>query len=261
MGAHDYFEVNDEVLGGKFYDRWNVSAKQPMREERLPFTVKAVHSDEELRKAIRIRQAAYGRHLPEFASMLGAPEADDHEEGSVVLLAESKLDGSPLGSLRLQSNRYRDLSIEQSVELPEWLRYCNLVEGTRLGISEGRIGRVVKAALIKAFYLYCVESDVDWIVITARKPLDRQYEALLYRDVFPGGEFIPMHHIGNIPHRVMAFEVKSGEARWSEANHPLFEFMCRTHHPDIDVRAPDRATLPNNAMRLPEFSNRIGFRQ
>ena len=69
-----------------------------------------------------------------------------------------------------------------------------------------------------------------------------------------------MRHIGNIPHRVMAFEVKSGETRWAEADHPLFYFMCRTRHPDIDVNGED-FNLPNNRMRQSQFSNRIGTRQ
>jgi hypothetical protein len=262
MGAYDYFEVTDDILAEQqLAGRWKRLEQQAMRQERLPFTVKTVRSDEELWKAVRIRQAAYARHVPEFAEKLAAPEPYDIEEGSVVLLAESKLDGSPLGTLRLQSNQYRKLGVEQSVQLPEWLRDCSMVEGTRLGISEGRIGRVVKAALIKAFYLYCLEWDIDWIVITARKPLDRQYEAFLYQDVYPGGEFIPMRHIGNIPHRVMAFEVKSGETRWQEAKHPLFEFMCRTHHPDIDVNGHNSYLFAQNRMREPDFSNRIGTRQ
>jgi hypothetical protein len=262
MGAYDYFEVTEDILAEQqLAGRWKRPEQEAMRQERLPFTVKTVRSDEELWKAVQVRQAAYARHVPEFAEKLAAPEPYDREEGSVVLLAESKLDGSPLGTLRLQSNHNRKLSIEQSVELPEWLQDCSIVEGTRLGISEGRIGRVVKAALIKAFYLYCLEWDVDWIVITARKPLDRQYEAFLYRDVFPGGAFIPMRHIGNIPHRVMAFEVKSGEARWEEAKHPLFDFMCRTHHPDIDVSGHESFLLAQNRMRQLEFSNRIGLRQ
>jgi len=260
MGAHDYFEVTNDILAKDISIQWKAFDKVPMAEERLPFTVRVVQTEADLWKAVQIRQAAYGRHVPEFAQLLKAPESCDREKGSVVLLAESKLDGSPLGSLRLQSNRYGKLGIEKSVELPEWLKYCSLAEGTRLGVSEGRIGRVVKAALIKAFYLYCLESDIDWIVITARRPLDRQYEAFLYQDVYPGGEFIPMRHIGNIPHRVMAFEVKSGEARWAEADHPLFDFMCRTRHPDIDVNGED-FKLPNNRMRQPQFSNRIGTRQ
>lgn len=239
MGAYDYFDVTNDILAKDISIRWKAFEKVPMAEERLPFTVRMVQNEAELRKAVDIRQAAYSRHVPELAELLRASECYDREKGSVVLLAESKLDGSPLGSMRLQSNRHGRLVIEQSVELPEWLKCCSLAEGTRLGISEGRIGRLVKAALIKAFYLYCLESDIDWIVITAREPLDRQYEALLFQDVYPGGGVIPMRHIGNIPHRVMAFEVNSGEARWAEAGHPLFDFMCRTRHPDIDVTGHD----------------------
>ena len=253
MGAHDYFEVTNDILAKDISFQWKAFEKAPMVEERLPFRVKVVQDEADLGKAVQIRHAAYGRHVPELAELLRAPESYDRDKGSVVLLAESKLDGSPLGSLRLQSNRYGRLGIEQSVELPEWLKYCSLAEGTRLGISEGRIGRVVKTALIKAFYLYCLEADIDWIVIAARKPLDRQYEALLYQDVFPGGEFIPMRHIGDIPHRVMAFEIKTGEARWAEADHPLFDFMCRTRHPDIDVGGVD-FNLPGNYVRPPQSS-------
>lgn len=236
MGAHDFFEVRDELYSRSWPTPWSMKDTKPMREERLPFTVKTVQCESELEKAIRVRQAAYGRHIPEFARLLSEPEAWDRDHGSVVLLAESKLDGSPLGSLRLQSNRYGKLGVEQSVDLPDWLQHCSLAEGTRLSLADGRTGRLVKAALIKAFYLYCLSAGIDWIVITARKPLDRQYEALLYRDVFPDGEFIPMRHIGNIPHRVMAFDVNAGESIWEDAKHPLFDFMCRTRHPDIAIQ-------------------------
>ena len=252
MGAHDYFEVTNEVLAKDISIQWKAFEKVPMNEERLPFTVRVVQNEADLRKAIQVRQTGYGRHVPELAKLLRVPESYDRNEGSVVLLAESKLDGSPLGSLRLQSNRYGKLGIEQSVELPEWLKYCSLAEGTRLGVSEGQIGHVVDAALIKAFYLYCLKSNVDWIVIAARKPLDRHYEAFLYQDVYPGAEFIPMRHIGDIPHRVMAFDVKSGEGRWAEADHPMFDFMCRTRHPDIDVTGHD-FVLSNYRIQQPQI--------
>ena len=239
MGAHDYFEVTSDILAKDIPIKCRAFEKVPMAEERLPFAVRVVQDEADVRKAIQITQAARGRHPPELAEMLGVAESYDREEGSVVLLAESSLDGSRLGSLRLQSNRYAKLAIEQSVELPDWLKHSRLAEVARLGVSEGRIGRVVMAALIKASHLYCLESDIDWIVITATKPLDRQYEAFLYQDVYPGREFIPMRHIGNIPHRVMAFEVKTGEARWAETDHPLFDFMCRTKHLGIDVTGRD----------------------
>jgi hypothetical protein len=210
----------------------------PMTEERLPFTIKLVGSQAELEKAVFIRHAAYARHVPAFAAQLTEPEAGDFADGAVVLLAESKLDGSPLGTMRIQTNRHRPLGLEQSVDLPDWLEDMPLAEATRLGIAEGHTGRVVKTLLFKAFFQYCRQTEVEWMVITARSPLDRQYENLLFEDVFPGQGYIPMQHVGNIPHRVMAFEVPTAELRWERARHPLFNFIFRTRHPDIDLSAP-----------------------
>jgi len=214
----------------------NASDLQPaMAVERLPFTIKRVRTEEDLLKAVRIRHAAYARHLPEFARSLELPEACDFDSDTVILVAESKLDGSPLGSARIQTNFHQALHVEESVELPLWLSTRRLAEVTRLGIDEGRIGRVVKIALIKAAFEFCEQSKVEWAVVTGRTPIDRQYEQLLFADVFPGKGMVPLAHVGNLPHRVMAFEIETGEERWGAAKHPLLGFFKRTHHPDIDV--------------------------
>lgn len=202
-------------------------------EELLPFTVRIVRTGEALDKAVRIRQEAYSRHVPELARSLGRAESYDGEAGTIILLAESKLDGSAVGTMRIQTNQYKPLSVEQSLALPEWLQGYSLAEATRLGIIRGRIGHMAKIALFKAYYLYCLQTDVDWMVITARAPLDRQYEALLFQDITPDGSYIPMRHIGNLPHRAMALSVTAAQDNWSMANHPLLGFMVHTHHPDI----------------------------
>ena len=90
-----------------------------MTEELLPFTVRLVRNEEDLKKAVKIRHSAYARHMPAVAETLTAPEKADTEDGVVVLLAESKLDGSALGSVRIQTNRYRPLSLEKSIKLPK----------------------------------------------------------------------------------------------------------------------------------------------
>lgn len=226
-----------------------------MAEERLPFTIRVVRDDNALQKAVAIRQAAYARHVPTFAAKLGAPEPNDHDQGSVVLLAESRLDGSPVGTMRIQTNRFRDLAIAQSVELPAWLRNKSMAEATRLAVALGRAGRVVKTTMFKSFFLYCREAEIEWMVIAARPPLDRQYEALMFEDLFPG-QFIPMRHGNNIPHRVLAFDVRNAEARWNEAGHPLLDFMCHTHHPDIDLSDAD-FTAWSHAARPPELTLRV----
>ena len=79
--------------------------------ERLPFTIRVVHTQADLCKAVEIRHAAYARHVPLFAKTLAMPESNDAENGFVVLLAESKVDGAPLGTMRIQTNRFKPLNL------------------------------------------------------------------------------------------------------------------------------------------------------
>ncbi len=212
-----------------------------LKVERLAFVVRPVRNDEDLAKAIFVRHAAYARHMPEFAEQLRRAESIDSEPGVVLLLAESKLDGAALGTLRIQSNAHAPLKVEQSVTLPRWLRDRPLVEVSRLGIVGGSVGRLVKTVLIKAAFQYCEQDGIDWALVAARAPLDRQYEQLLFEDLYPEQGFIPMRHGNNVPHRVMGFEIETGKQRWSDANHPLLDFFCTMAHPDINLHMPDNS--------------------
>jgi hypothetical protein len=220
----------------------NVNVVPFTQRQRLPFTVRIARSERQIRQAVEIRHAAYARHVPALAERLRAPEPLDRDAGAAVLLAEAKLDGAPLGTMRIETNAARPLAIEQSVALPAWLRRRRLAEATRLGVSAGGIGRVVKVLLFKAFYQYCLQTGIEWMVIGARSPLDRQYESLLFRDVFPGRGFVPLAHAANLPHRILGFDLESAEARWRESAHPLYGLFCRTEHPDVDLRARDEET-------------------
>jgi hypothetical protein len=238
------------VLAGTF------AREQVRAVERLPFTIKRVQNDDDMRKAVRVRHAAYARHVPDFARTLLQPEAADFADDTIVLLAESKFDGSALGSTRIRTNLQRPLDLEESVVLPEWLQGRRLVEATRLGVGDGREGRLVKMALIKACFKFCQDNAIEYSVATARSAVDRQYEQLTFVDVFPELGPIPLRHVGNIPHRVMAFEIETFEARWMAARHPLLDFFFRAQHPDIDIGArpsrlpaPRRGTEPSLARR------------
>ena len=212
-----------------------VLSEPAMIEELLPFTVRLVRDEGDLNKAVHIRHSAYARHLPEFAESLKAAETADADNGVVVLLAESKLDGSPLGTMRIQTNQFKPLCLEQSVELPAWLKARPLAEATRLGVTDGKGGRLVTTVLFKAFFHYCQQTGIEWMVIAGRAPVDRMYDRLLFKDVFPGAGYIPLAQANNLPHRVMSFNVETAEVQWAAAKHPLYDFVFRTHHPDLDV--------------------------
>jgi hypothetical protein len=198
-----------------------------------------------------VRHAAYERHVPDFARELVRPEACDYGDDAVVFLAESKLDGTALGTARMQTNLLAHLHVEESVVLPDWLQGRPIAEMSRLGVDNGRIGRMVKTALLKAGVMYCQHNGIEWALATGRAPLDRQYEQLTFVDVFPGQGFVPLRHVGNIPHRVMAFDIMTIEQRWTAARHPMLDFFCHTRHPDIDVSGAAGVKQPHATARAP----------
>lgn len=233
--------------------RANPASAAVPSEERLPFTIRLVRNAADLDKAVYIRHAAYGRHVPDLAEKLRQPEPTDFEDGVAVLLAESKLDGSPLGTMRIQTNQFRPLDLEASVQLPPWLQNGTLAEAARLGVAGDRVGNMVKTVLFKAYFLYCQQAGIDWMVITARAPIDRMYERLLFSDVYPGMGYVPIRCTNDIPHRVMCLEVAAVEPRWGAAQHPLYNFFFRTHHPDLELgqAAASDASATRSAYEMP----------
>ena len=215
------------------------ASRTEMTEELLPFTLRLVRTPAQLEKAVELRHLAYARHLPGLAETLKEPESADFEDGVVVFLAESKLDGSPLGTMRIQTNDFKPLCLEQSVELPDWLRTRRLAEATRLAVTNDKVARLVKAILFKTYFVYCRQIGIEWLVIAGRSPIDRQYDRMLFKDVFPELGYIPVPHVGNLPHRVMSFHIDTAKRRWAAVNHPMLDFMCHTHHPDIALDLAD----------------------
>lgn len=204
----------------------------------LPFRIRVASNEEMVRKAVKIRQSAYARHVPEFAATMSDPEDYDFLPGAVVLIAESRLDDEPLGTMRIQTNRHHPLALEQSLALPAPFLDAHLATAARLGVVQGRMGTAVKTALFKAFYEYCLLQRVRWMVIAARRPLDRQYGALLFTDIYPERGFVPLAHAQGIPHRVLALEVAAVKRSWAAANHPLYDYFFKTLHRDIQVIPP-----------------------
>jgi hypothetical protein len=203
--------------------------------ERLPFTVKLVLQSEDWDAAIKVRQKAYARHLPALAEKLGEREEMDLLPDTDVLVAFSRLDTEPLGTMRVHLGGSRPLPLEQSVKLPSYFKSAKLIEASRFALPAGSYGSVLTTAFFKAFYLYAEHHEADYMVITARRPVDRMYERLMFKDVDPQAGYIPMKHVGNVPHRVLFLPVKTLEAVWRAAAHPLCQYFFETEHPDLDA--------------------------
>ncbi|MFN3415684.1 MAG: N-acyl amino acid synthase FeeM domain-containing protein [Caldimonas sp.] len=215
----------------------------------LSFTVRIARSPQDLQAACQVRAQSYGHHLPELRSTFAYPDALDHSPATAVLVCADKATGDPVGTARIQVNSHGPLLIEGSIEVPEAMRDDARAEITRLAVVPGQTDPLVKLALMKASYLYCLANQVRWMVIGARSPaLVRQYRRLGFSSLYDDDRPVPLAHAGNIDHWVLAFDVRAAEREWHAKHHPLYTFMVGTHHPDIRLFEPSRALSRQEAL-------------
>jgi hypothetical protein len=210
--------------------------------ERLPFTVRLA-AREDLQEVAAFRSDSYGRHLPVLGATLRKPEPADFELGCEVLVARSKLDGSLLGTMRIHTNVFKYLPLQASLRLPERFRATRMVETTRLCIKGSPNASLVRTAMFKAQFHYCLVQRIDWMMAAGRRPVDRIYEGLRFSDVDEPNMFFPMAHAAGIPHRVMCLSPREALDIW-DVDHALYKFIMTTEHKDIDISMATSLKFP-----------------
>ncbi|MGD9944582.1 MAG: hypothetical protein AB7L76_12020 [Burkholderiaceae bacterium] len=201
----------------------------------LPFTVKLVRTEMQLRKAVKVRADAYLRHAPQLGRQLIEPEAADRAAGNVVLLAESKETGDPEGSIRIETNFDSRTEFEALLPLPPQFEGKTMAQVSRLGIRTGPGGTLVKQALFKALYRFCLATQIDYMMVAARTPVDRDFLKLGFTEAFTSPTLLHYPKQGRKMLRLFAFDVAAGERMWQQGAHPLYRFMIVDFHPDIEI--------------------------
>lgn len=206
--------------------------------EILPIQVHFVRHDEELQQAAALRLQAYSRHLPGLPPEVGLPDALDRHPACKVLVAKDKSTGAVIGTMRLYLNLFGPLGVESACPLPEYITSSLSMEPTRLAVQASPLGTLAKTALFKALYLYCIQEGVEYVVAGARRPIDRMYEALHFKDVYEKGKTYP--YAMNLPHRVLCAHMPSLEPQFDPGS-AMYRFVKGTEHPDIDVTVKQRS--------------------
>jgi hypothetical protein len=202
--------------------------------QHLPFRVRLARDERDLRRAVSVRMQAYGRRVPGMEDVLSTPEPDDFRDDAVLLLAESKVDGQVLGSMRLMTNILKPLHLEEEVALPEQFLGRRLLEAWRLTVCPGEAARMVSSALYKALYEVSFHAGIDHVLVLARNPVDRLYRAMQFKDAMPGQK-IALANTLYLPHGLYYLPVRDADQLWRSAECPMYPFMAQTHHPDIEI--------------------------
>ncbi len=161
-------------------------------------------------------------------------EAEDYHSDVLLLIAERKLDGRPIGTMRLQPNFNLPLRVEGEMTLPDSYRGRRLIEAGRLGVESGITGRTVMVSLVKAAYEICHASSVDFAIVAGRRSMAEIFRSMLFDDLLTEGP-IPISYAKNVPHWILGMPICDADRRWRTHGHALYSFMARTEHPDIQI--------------------------
>jgi hypothetical protein len=199
------------------------------------FRVRLVRTESQLEQAVQIRAFAYSRHHPELTQLVRSSESSDRHPDSIVLLAESRSTGEPEGTVRIQTNLREPSEFETHLALPEKFRRTTIAHVSRLAVRPSHRPGLVKVSLFKSLYRYCLATQIRWLMVGARPPMDRQFVSLGFEDVFDREDLVLLPSTGDIPVRVLAFDVVGAERKWRELGHRFYSYMFLEYTPDIEV--------------------------
>jgi hypothetical protein len=200
----------------------------------LHFTIRLAEGAEDLERIAEQRAQAYSRHQPDLVERmsLSKPEKDDFREDAVVIVAESKESGDVLGSMRLTTNIHKPLRFETEFDLPERFHDRVLLEAGRMTACSGSEGRMVVPALLKTAFEASFYAGVDYLLLIARRPIDRMYRSLGFKDLFDGRLVVTSAQPG-VPVTLFHTDIAGSEAILQNTSQQYYSFFAETDHPDI----------------------------
>lgn len=197
--------------------------------------VRLVRTDSGLEQAVEIRKESYGRHTPEMVPVLARPELQDFSPEAVIFVAEQVETGRVLGSIRVVTNVQTPLSFERELTLPDRFRNTQISVVQRLSLVPGSAGVEAKKSLFKAFYLYSLAMQIEWMVLYTPPPRDKLFSRLGFAPVFDGdgliaGEFSDYRQV-----RLLALRVWDVEPLWRQSIPEWHDFFFRQFTPGIKI--------------------------
>jgi hypothetical protein len=236
----------------KFVTKYNQGEEADMASQIFSFTLRPVENYADLLRCCALRAEAYGRLDSSFRETMAKPDEIDRQPCTMVFMCEDKVTKEVVGTMRVQATTHgnNQVAIEKYVETPAHIADFGRGEITRLASPQGA-DPFVRIALWKAGYLYCMATQVRWLMMAVRRAaLLREYFKMGASDVFEDKRSIPLPYGGNLPHRVLALDLGACEQTWREMNHPLQPFMFTTVHPDLSILPSMNRIAPKESVRL-----------
>jgi hypothetical protein len=202
--------------------------------QNLPFNIVTARDGGTSSRLMATRVRAYGRHAhpiqnsEHFHKTLKADTA-------LLLSAECKMSGECLGSIRIESNVNRRFYFEDEITTPDLENKIVSVCASRLSVTQGQIGRLVKEILCKSLYLYSHALQCKYVYAFVDRPRFRLYTSLGFVPAFAENPTLSLRCHDQLPLQLVRSEVNLFELTLARLNPRLKDLCFSTFHPDIKI--------------------------
>jgi hypothetical protein len=200
--------------------------------EELPFIVVISRDDSTSARLLATRERASNRHSHPFKHTDGFKKTLKADPG-LIISAMLKTSGECLGSVKIETNFEEKFYFEDEVSTPDLAEGIGSICLSRLSVTEGQIGLIVRLALWKAVYLYAHARESQYVYGFVDTPRHRLYRSFGFQPAIDGNPDLILECHEHLPMKLVRSEVNSFQSTLQRTSQKVEEFFFQTRHPDI----------------------------
>jgi len=186
------------------------------------FRVRTAKTREDLKKMYDVRWEGYRIYFSNRSEVIDECDFDPH---CTLLIAEDE-NNNMVGTMRILDRRNGRLEIDDHIQLEaifseDELQCC---EATRFSVPKQPDSKEIKWLLIKAIICYCQLNEVNYIIMSSRPELARDYLTMLFRDARDPGIYYH-HDLGDTEHHSYILDIPNARDELKRSNPMLHDFF------------------------------------
>ena len=212
--------------------------------------IRIARTEEQIQQAVAVRYQAYAERLTGLAGDVAIKEDLDRTVDPVILLAEDADTSQVIATARLNSGPGIREVLAQ-IALPTSYTHDRLGYFSRMAAVGCPISKKIARGLLhKALLQICVAKQVDRMLLLVGNVRSKLYMPWGFQPVFPDDAVLRPEMVHGRRVNLFQLETRRAEAKALELGGPLYDFLFRTYHEEIEVfsslsSVPSRTTRPN----------------
>ena len=219
----------------------------PQAEVAPRLRIRIARTEEQIQQAVAVRYQAYAERLTGLAGDVAIKEDLDRTVDPVILLAEDATTSQVIATARLNSGPGVREMLAQ-IDLPAAYVNDRLGYFSRMAAVGSPVAKKIARGLLhKALLQICVAKQVDRMLLLVGNVRSKLYMPWGFQPVFPQTNLLHPEIVHGRPVNLFQLETRKAEATALQLGGPLYDFLFRTYHEEIEVfnslsSVPSRST-------------------